>query len=201
MQAQHQALAEFPQGSAATWQPALAHPQLSKIPTDLRHWVLDDESLTAKLKEHAQGFRVSLLGQQPGSMFQDEIDALNLPVDDSPTATVREVLLWVDQKPWVFARSVFPEPALLDPQLSLRHLGDRPLGEHLFRQPDLQRSPIEMAIFESDTRLGRLNQNLGFAEQKLVGRRSMFSAAGQTILVAEVFLGASPLNADQLGDL
>ncbi|MDX1706133.1 chorismate--pyruvate lyase family protein [Pseudidiomarina sp.] len=157
------------------------------IPTAARDWLLDPDSLTAKLKRHCQTFRVQLLRQQDAPVTTDEARWLGNP----PATTVREVILWCDEQPWVFARSVFAH-ADPDGQLQLDRLGTRPLGEHLFSQPDLQRSAIEVAAFEPDTPVGELHQQLGFSSQQLWGRRSCFTAAGQAILVAEVFIGATP---------
>lgn len=178
-------IAEFPLGCAGNWQTA---EQQTLTPTQA-DWLLDPESLTAKLKAQSQQFRVSLLGQQPAAILPDEQKWL----DDHAAGTVREVILWCDQKPWVFARSVFPQPALHDEQLNLSHLGERPLGEHLFRQPDLTRGPIEVAQFTPESVLGQLHQQLGFNAQPLWGRRSCFRAAGQQVLVAEVFIGAAAI--------
>lgn len=181
-------IGQFPLGCTADWQPADRLRLAELLPPQQHHWLLDTDSLTAKLKAQATQFRVSLLGQQPAAILPDEQQWL-----DQATATVREVILWCDQQPWVFARSVFPQPALMDEQLNLSHLGERPLGEHLFRQPDLTRGDIEVARFDDQSTLGQLNQRLGFPAQPLWGRRSCFSAAGQQVLVAEVFLGPAAI--------
>lgn len=180
-------------GGEAHWQGADAWAAL--LSPAQRDWLLDDSSLTAKLKRHSQHFQVQLLGQQPAPMLADEARWLGNP----QAVTVREVILHCDKQPWVFARSVFPQQALQAAQLNLTELGNRPLGEHLFSQPDLQRSEIEISAFPSSSRVGQLHQQLGFPAQTLWGRRSCFSAAGQQILVAEVFIGAAPLYHSESG--
>ena len=174
-------------GGEAHWQAADAWGEL--LSAAQRDWLLDDSSLTAKLKRHSNHFRVQVLGQRPAPMLADEERWLGASV----AVTVREVILHCDDQPWVFARSVFPQQALQAEQLNLNGLGERPLGEHLFSQPDLQRSNIEVSAFPSSSRVGQLHQQLGFPAHTLWGRRSCFSAAGQQILVAEVFIGAAPL--------
>lgn len=169
----------------AHWQIAQAHclpPQ-----PELQQWLLDPASLTAKLKQHCHEFEVYVIGQQPGTIRPDEARWL----DAQDCAAIREVLLCCDGQPWVFARSVFPQQALDEPALQLGQLGNQPLGAHLFAQPDLQRGIIEVAQFATDSSLGQLHQQLGFPPQPLWGRRSCFTAAGQKVLVAEVFIGAS----------
>ncbi len=155
---------------------------------DLQEWLLDPQSLTAKLKTYCQEFVVEVLGQAPGIIRDDEARWLATN-GSSNTATIREVILCCDGKPWVFARSVFPQAALNAKQLKLSELGNQPLGAHLFAQPDLQRSAIEICEFAADSRVGELHQKLGYPAQSLWGRRSCFTAGGQKVLVAEVFIG------------
>lgn len=174
-------------GGEAHWQAADAWSQL--LSPQQQHWLLDDGSLTAKLKAHCDHFRVQVLGQQQATMLADEARWIG----ENEHVTVREVILHCNEQPWVFARSVFPQQALQAAQLNLAQLGNKPLGEHLFSQPDLQRSAIEVSAFPPHSRVGQLHQQLGFPAQTLWGRRSCFSAAGQQILVAEVFIGAAPL--------
>lgn len=179
---------DFPvvsQGQQANWQSATAdHLPASQI---LQQWLLDPDSLTAKLKRHCSSFSVEVLGQQPGLIRPDEARWLQAHEE----ATIREVILCCDQQPWVFARSVFPQSALSESALQLGSLGSQPLGAHLFAQPDLQRSAIEVSAFAPQSRVGELHRCLGFTSQTLWGRRSCFTAAGQKVLVAEVFIGDS----------
>lgn len=153
------------------------------------NWLFDPGSLTAKLKQHSQHFAVQLLGQYEADLLDDEQVWLGAP----QRCVIREVILWCDDAPWVFARSVFPLQALAQQQLKLEQLGNRPLGEHLFKQPDLVRSEVEISSFTADSKVGRLHQQLGYPATELWGRRSRFTAAQQHVLVAEVFIGASPL--------
>ncbi|MFC0445995.1 chorismate--pyruvate lyase family protein [Pseudidiomarina halophila] len=158
-----------------------------------RDWLLDPASLTAKLKARTSDFAVQLLGQHQVPLLTDERRWLG----EQQSCVVREVILWCDDQPWVFARSVFPLQALAQQQLRLQDLGDKPLGEHLFKQPDLTRSAVEISSFSRGSKVGQLHQQLGFPPATLWGRRSCFSAAGQQVLVAEVFIGASPLAQEQ----
>ncbi|WP_411359972.1 MULTISPECIES: chorismate--pyruvate lyase family protein [unclassified Pseudidiomarina] len=158
-------------------------------PAVVGDWLLDPHSLTAKLKQHSQHFTVQVLGQREAPLLGNETRWLG----EIAGGVVREVILWCDYEPWVFARSVFPFQALAAAKLKLEELGDQPLGEHLFNQPDLRRSAVEVSRFAADSKVGRLHQQLGYSAQALWGRRSCFHAAEQQLLVAEVFIGASPL--------
>ena len=172
----------------AHWQ--VAEPQHLPPSILLQQWLLDPDSLTAKLKRHCQHFSVAVLGQRPGIIRPDEAKWLQTQ-SPNDNATIREVILCCDGKPWVFARSVFPLSALNADALQLGQLGNSPLGAHLFAQPDLQRSAIEVARFDEQSRVGELHQCLGYSPQPLWGRRSCFAAAGERVLVAEVFIGES----------
>ncbi|EKE81506.1 chorismate--pyruvate lyase family protein [Idiomarina xiamenensis] len=176
---------EFPCGSPAQWRPA----ETMELSREQQCWLLDPQSLTAKLKHRSRQFRVSLIGQQFAQLFADEQRSLQV----TDAAVVREVLLCCDNQPWVFARSILPESTLGEEQLGLAQLGDNPLGEHLFRQPDLTRSDIEVSRFPTDSAMARLNTQLTGRHHALFGRRSIFSAAGQQCLVAEIFLSPCPL--------
>lgn len=179
-------------GGEATWQ----QPSTNNWSALARDWLFDPSSLTAKLKSHCQQFQVQLLGQREAPLLADEQAWLG----PQESCIVREVILWCDGQPWVFARSVFPFSALAQQQLRLEDLGTKPLGEHLFKQPDLTRSALEISSFSPTTKVGKLHQQLGFGPATLWGRRSRFTAAGQHVLVAEVFLGAAPMAQEFLND-
>ncbi|MGQ4276766.1 chorismate--pyruvate lyase family protein [Pseudidiomarina sp. E22-M8] len=177
-------------GGEADWHAPAAPGKWSDCARD---WLLDPASLTAKLKARTTQFAVQLLGQHQVPLLADERRWLG----HQQSGVVREVILWCDHKPWIFARSVFPMQALAQQQLRLDDLGNKPLGEHLFKQPDLTRSAVEVSSFTSESKVGQLHQQLGFRPATLWGRRSCFTAAGQQVLVAEVFIGASPLAQEQ----
>lgn len=180
-------------GGEAAW----AEPKTTSTwSTRARDWLLDPDSLTAKLKRHCTNFQVQLLGQREAPLLADE----QVWLGPQQSCIVREVILWCDGQPWVFARSVFPFSALAQQQLRLEDLGTKPLGEHLFKQPDLVRSAVEVSSFAASTKVGKLHQQLGYPATTLWGRRSRFTAAEQHVLVAEVFIGASPLAQEQRND-
>jgi len=81
---------------------------------------------------------------------------------------VREVSLYGDNQPVVFARSVIPKNAKTD---SIMRIGNKPLGEILFTDPNTLREPIEVT-FQND----------------IWGRRSVFVMNNSRILVSEFFL-------------
>lgn len=172
----------FPVGLDGQWHapPAevVEHPGLSS-------WLLHTGSLTARLQSHCHHFRLQKLGQGAASLHASEQHALG---DAASAADVREVILWGDEQPWVFARSVIPH-ALVNTLLA--DLGDRPLGELLFNHAAFSRGPFELCQWPLQS-LKVLFPTLQGPEQ-LWARRSDFHYQGLTMLVAELFLPASPL--------
>ncbi|XKE47556.1 chorismate lyase [Halomonas organivorans] len=141
-------------------------------------WVASRDSLTARLTEagHPRRFRVRLLDQRLGRPRRDEAQALGL----CPTRLtwLREVALHLDDRAWVVARSVAPLNRLRGQRLE--RLGERSLGSWLFRQPDLERGPIEVSADPAPFR----------ASPGPWGRRSVFRHGRFSVLVQEFFLEA-----------
>ncbi len=155
----------------------------------LINWLLDPGSLTARLKQHCRDFRVELLGQQV--MTNHEVTANN-EISAGEQVIVREVLLYCDQQPHVFARSLLPLKSLTGEQQQLADLGTQPLGQVLFSDPALKRSTIEVAAFDEHSSVMKLANQLGLRCNHLLwGRRSLFTLAQKPIAVAEVFLPQS----------
>lgn len=165
----------------ARWQDA---GQLS-LPPQLAPWLLEAASLTARLKRHCQKFRVQVLNEQRTTLPVFLQSLLPATVD----AQVREVILWCDGLPCVYAQSWLPQQTIqaLRP---LADLGERPLGDYIFQQPDLRRGKIEVAKLDIAT----LHADMALlplpAQTSCYARRSVFRLNGLPLLVAEVFLPA-----------
>ena len=155
----------------ADWQDAAGQP----LPPQLAPWILEPASLTARLKRHCRQFRVQILNEQRSALpaFLQHL----LPGTD--TAQLREVILWCNEQPCVYAQSWLPQRTI-DRLRPLADLGERPLGDYIFQQPGLHRGGIEAAQLA----LPQLAPALCYA------RRSVFTLNGLPLLVAEVFLPA-----------
>jgi len=171
----------FPVGMESHWNT----PAAGQHPAALHNWLTDEGSLTEKLKALHSDFHVEVLGQEQMVAEPDEYQALNLPVE---TVTVREVLLWCNGTPWVFARSVMPQEHLKGKAKQVTGLGNKPLGEHLFTRKDVTPGTIEIAEFPVLSPVARLNRMLNGKSETLWGRRRPFFIGDTAILVAEVFL-------------
>lgn len=88
-----------------------------------------------------------------------------------------------------FARSVLPHKTLTGKRRMLGKLGNRPLGEILFSDPDIQRDALEIACIKKDQRMfSCATQSLTKTPESVWGRRSVFYLHKKPLLVNEVFL-------------
>ena len=156
----------------ALWRDA----NVQTLPPQLAPWISEPASLTARLKRHCRQFRVQLLNEQ-----QSELPVfLQHLLPDTAAAQLREVILWCNDMPCVYAQSWLPKQTVkaLRP---LADLGERPLGDYIFQHQSLHRGTIEAA--QLDVMLPQLD----IAAHCYV-RRSVFQLQGQPLLVAEAFL-------------
>jgi len=177
----------FPVKLLCQWQ----KPTDQQISAYLLSWLLDPSSLTAKLKSHSQEFRVLVLGEQLEQC--GELEA-NDVIKAGEQVLVREVLLYCDDVPQVFARSLLPLSTLTGDEQTLADLGTQPLGQVLFNNPSLERKNVEIASFDQASPIAKLVKTLGIDvtdEYLIWGRRSLFFVHQKPLMVAEVFLPQS----------
>jgi len=172
----------FPITMNAHWQDAVNF----TVDEHLLDWLLDPCSLTARFKKHCQQFRIEVLGQQIQACSSEEA---NDDIKAGEQVLVREVLLYCDDKPQVFARSLLPLRSLTGEEHKLAHLGNQSLGQVLFNNPELIRKNIEISPFDEQGTLGKLLEDLSLNSQdKMWGRRSTFVLHNKPLMVAEIFL-------------
>lgn len=158
-----------------------------RVPARLRGWLLDAASLTARLRAACGEFRVELLQQGGSAVLHDEMSLLDL--QKACSQHVRQVRLYCDDQPCVFARTVIPSHSLVGRYRRLLVLGERPLGEVLFSDRSIVRGPMQVARLLPHHRLfqmAALDQSC--YPEILWARRSLFYLAGRPLLVNEVFL-------------
>lgn len=175
----------MPQQSPS-WQPLARIAQCQRPSLAMQDWLMDSDSLTARLIAQSRGqFKVQLVRQMMGLPRLNECLALGMK--RPALALIREVILCGNGDPWVFARSILPLASLTGRLRHLRKQGTRPLGAFLFSQPQLTRSAIAVAQISRDHAYvpGDLVGN-----QQLWGRRSVFYLQQKPLLVSEVFLPA-----------
>jgi len=158
----------------------------------LQLWLIDNGSLTARLKQCFKRFAVEPVTLKYAKLMQDE--AILLHQANYQVALIREVLLIGDHQPVVFAHSVLLRASLRGAWNGLGRLGNKPLGATLFANPKVKRTALSYkkltpnhVLYQHATR--HLTQS---SEMKtlsyLWARRSIFSLGCANIMVTEVFL-------------
>lgn len=172
----------FPVTMDTHWQ----NPKQFSVAAQLLDWLLDPNSLTLRLKKYCQHFRVEVLGQAIERCSESEA---NEDIHTGEQVLVREVLLYCDDVPQVFARSLIPLTSLTGEQQQLAHLGTQSLGQVLFNHPDLKRKCIEISSFDQQSQVSQLSRYLDLSvTTPLWGRRSVFLLEQKPVMVAEIFL-------------
>jgi len=179
----------------ANWHDHVNHVQ---PPREMRHWLTDRGSLTAKLIAHSDQFRVQRVFQQHDFCWVDEFRQIGLRKKCQVHA--REVLLRCDDQPAVYAHTVLPLNSTAGEWPLFRTLGNKSLGSTLFGDPQVVRGAMQYARLQPNhpamQRAHHLTrQNFGsetnsqFAHP-LFARRSLFFRRGGVMLVTELFLPA-----------
>lgn len=154
------------------------------IPTAIKDWLLEQGSLTLRMKETFTGsFTVSVEGEGWSFPFEQDAQTLHVQAEE---AFIREVVLHIGQVPHVFARTTIPKRSL-DALQQLATLGEKPLGEVIFSYPELKRISIDIVNIKrnelSPKGLGLLGADAG-----LWARRNTYDIKGHQFIVSEFFL-------------
>ncbi|MAI42725.1 MAG: hypothetical protein CMP95_09715 [Gammaproteobacteria bacterium] len=139
---------------------------------DILSWLLEEGSITKRISSKA-AFRLQILFDSLGLADEDEYTFLDL--DESPIR-IREVSLYGDEEPLVFARSVIPELTSRKGSPSLGTIGSSPLGDLLFQSDVFIQTNRWFAPFHN-------------AQKKVVwGRLTRYEVEAYPLIVMEVFL-------------
>ncbi len=158
------------------------------MPDRLRGWLTDPHSLTARIRRRCRRFSVRPLKQ--GRAAADRDEACLIGAARSQVRT-REVLLYADGVPVVFAHSVVSMEDVRGAWRMFAGIGARPLGELLFADARIARSPLSVRRLDARHPLYRRVREAGIVvDGPLWARRSLFMRAGRPLLVTEVFLPA-----------
>jgi chorismate--pyruvate lyase len=155
----------------------------------LRHWLQAEGSLTARLRRFGH---VQVLVQQQAAMPLWPLERVDLK---QRSGYVREVVLLLNGRPAVWARSATSLTAIEGPWHAMRGLGTRPLAELLFATRHVQRAPLQMHHLP---KRGVMHNHIGrqwsVLEQEHLGaampqwaRSSVFWRKGQGLRVMEAF--------------
>lgn len=153
----------------------------------LAPWLRDRGSLTQRIRRRCTTFMVRPLRSGLARIAYDEAALLGL--SPQSRAWSREVFLYADGRPVVFAHSACAPQHLRGAWSGVVGLGGRPLGELLFSHPQVERRPLHYRALSPRHPLFRSAAAvLGDAPIRLWARRSLFTLHGAPLLVTEVFL-------------
>ncbi|WP_254605827.1 chorismate lyase [Pseudoalteromonas sp. JC28] len=165
--------------------PWLKSTQLVDVEPALSPYLLETQSLTAKLKETCDKFSVTVLANE----LRNAPDALR--TDLSEQVWCREVTLNCSGKAAVFGQSWLNEEACT---VGMDTIGETPLGELLFTDSNWQRGTLEylrLATSDYPTLIELIAPTTGVVPERLFARRSWFKNGKAKILVCEVFISES----------
>jgi chorismate--pyruvate lyase len=153
----------------------------------LRPWLHDHGSLTQRIQQRCDFFAVRQMRSGLARVAQDESALLG--VAPHRFAYTREVFLYANHQPVVFAHSVCATQSIRGAWRAVAGLGNRPLGALLFAHPLVQRLPLHYQALRASHPLYRQAVTvLNHPPAKLWARRSLFYLHNAPLLVTEVFL-------------
>lgn len=155
----------------------------------LRSWLLNTGSLTERLQSHCDDFCVKVLAQDQQLATDEEYRQLAVKpqLQSQSDWQVREVILFGDHQPWVFARSIIPQ-ALCEKDFA--DLGNKPLGQLIFNDNRFKRMPFQLICLKPS--IAFIGQHQIPLASQLWGRRSVFQYRQHNMMVAEIFLPQAP---------
>ena len=138
---------------------------------EILSWLNESGSITSRIKSFSN-FRLKLLRDGPGEVDITEDDLIVANYEENNT---REVILYSDEKPLIYAKSIIPLETI---KLGLGVLGslkENPLGDILFSNPEIKKKYMLFAKFESNKKI-------------FYGRKGIYTVKGYPFSVCEIFL-------------
>lgn len=158
------------------------------LPASLRDWLREPASLTARLQRHGR-FRIAVLSQRLQHANADESALLGLR--RKAHCWVREVVLFCDEVPVVFAHTVLPAKPRGVLTRWFARLGSRSLGSLLFTHAGFVRGKLSFARIDARHPLYHeavAAQGAVAVPDCFQARRCLHAYRRQQVLVTEVFL-------------
>ena len=139
--------------------------------TEIKSWLLEQGPITKRIKSIAE-FRLELIQDELSDATDDEILFLKI---DSEEIRIREVILYGNENPMVFARTIIPNTTIEKGLKELGKIGNKPLGDILFEKDIFFKEDIVFATFKDE-------------ESLFWGRKIKYTVKDQPFSVMEVFL-------------
>ena len=139
---------------------------------NILEWLNEEGSITAKISSDSK-FKLEILSDDLGIAEDEEYLALDITSEE---VRIREVVLYGDLVPLVYARSIIPSLTSSKGYPGLGTIGSKPLGDLLFQSKLFIKTRREFAQFETSS------------GEVIWGRRTHYLVQGYPLSVMEVFL-------------
>ena len=138
---------------------------------EILSWLNEPGSITSRIKSFSD-FKLKLLRDGPG-----EVDAIedDLIISNYKENNIREVLLYSNDEPLIYAKSIIPLETIRLGLGVLGNLKENPLGDILFSNPEIKKEYMLFSKFESN-------------KQIFFGRKGIYTVKGLPFSVCEIFL-------------
>ena len=138
---------------------------------EILSWLNEPGSITSRIKSFSN-FRLKLLRDGPGEVDITEDDLIVANYEENNT---REVILYSDEKPLIYAKSIIPLATIRLGLGVLGNLKENPLGDILFSNPEIKKKYMLFAKFQSNKKI-------------FYGRKGIYTVKGYPFSVCEIFL-------------
>ena len=139
---------------------------------NILEWLNEEGSITAKISSDSK-FKLKILSDDLSIAEDEEYLALDIASEE---VRIREVVLYGDLVPLVYARSIIPNLTSSKGYPGLGTIGSKPLGDLLFQSELFIKTRREFAQFETSS------------GEVVWGRRTHYLVQGYPLSVMEVFL-------------
>jgi chorismate--pyruvate lyase len=154
-------------------------PEEFTFPNDhSKNWLLEADSLSKRLAQCCTTLSVELYNNKKVQASELAFDEQQLL--ENETSLLREVILRGDRHDWVYGRTIIPQSSLQAQTHDLENQGNEPLGLTVFSSKGAYRDALQVGTIVING-------------QSHLARRSRLWMNHKPMLVAEVFLMASPI--------
>ncbi len=156
-------------------------------PESLYSWLHDVKHMTNTMSKKIGKVRLECLDENWGKAYQYEREALNLKPSDP--AWVRTVMIYADEKPFMYARVVLPKETIEKFPI-FENFGDRKLGQDfMYGRDDYSRTSFKYAVINPEVNSNMYSEIPGFKSKGYLWLRcSTFKVAGVNLFLTEFFL-------------
>lgn len=159
-----------------------------KIGIKLNLWVKDKSSLSKKII-NTMPFKIKNLKVRHIKVFNDE--KVFFKKENTRDFFIREVLIFADKLPVIYARTVIPKKYLRGFWGRVKRLKNSPLSKIVFNKKCILRSDfVFKKLSDNDELRKRLNACKIYESGAITARKSAFNHKGEKVLLTEVFLSS-----------